>query len=80
MKILKYGEGYPKTVVCDKCGSELEYEPCDVFCAYGASTMDGSIEETKNITCPVCKHNIELETRVIYCSTLVEPKKRWWQR
>lgn len=80
MKILKYGEGYLKTVVCDKCGSELEYEPFDVFCTYGASTVDGGIEEAQNIICPVCKHNIELETRVIGCPTPDKQKKRWWQR
>ena len=79
MKVLKYGEGYPKIVVCDKCGSELEYEPYDVWCNYGID-MFGSIKEDQLITCPVCRHNIELGTITLSKSTPVQPKKRWWQR
>lgn len=45
MQIISRGyAGEPKRIVCDSCGSELEYEPIDVY--YGS---DGSF-----IDCPVC--------------------------
>lgn len=45
MRIISRGDaGEPKRIVCDSCGSELEYEPIDVY--YGS---DGSF-----IDCPVC--------------------------
>lgn len=30
MKVLKYGEGYPKTILCDECESTLEYKTEDI--------------------------------------------------
>ena len=45
MRIISRGDaGEPKRIVCDSCGSELEYEPIDVYCG-----LDGSF-----IDCPVC--------------------------
>lgn len=45
MRIISRGDaGEPKRIVCDSCGSELEYEPIDVY--YGS---DGSF-----VDCPVC--------------------------
>lgn len=89
MKILKYGDGYTKTVICDTCGSELEYEPIDVFCVYNSRFVDDNnryhIEQETVITCPVCNHNIVLEKSIVQGSTPIElevepkPKKKWWQ-
>ena len=89
MKILKYGEGYPKTVTCDKCGSELEYETEDVYFYYKTNYVhDNKIvfsEQHKALNCPVCNHTINLETLLVQYPVLVEPevktepKKRWWQ-
>lgn len=76
MKILKYGEGYPKTVTCEHCKSELEYDTKDVFC--WSDVLD-EIVDMGIITCPVCNQSI-----VVYkhCRPLPEypKKKRWWQR
>lgn len=89
MKILKYGEGYPKTCTCDKCGSELEYEPSDTYwCTVSHFEDDNNIyheEKHKLIICPVCDQTITLEALWLQGPTLVNPevelkKKRWWQR
>lgn len=72
MKILKYGEGYPKTVVCEHCKSELEYDNKDVF--YWSDVLD-EIVDMGAITCPVCDQSI-----VVYEHTrprIDYPKKRW---
>ena len=45
---------FPKGLLCDGCGSELEYEKSDIeFGAYGC----GSIK------CPLCEYNNELWTK-----------------
>lgn len=45
MRIISRGDvGEPKRIVCDSCGSELEYDPIDVY-----QGSDGSF-----IDCPVC--------------------------
>ena len=90
MKILKYGEGYPKTVTCEHCGSELEYETNDVYSYYKTNYLnDNKIvfsEQHKALNCPVCQYSIDLETLLIQYPVLVEPEvktkpnKRWWQR
>jgi ribosomal protein S27E len=90
MKILKYGDGYPKTVVCEHCGSELEYETNDVYSYYKTNYLnDNKIvfsEQHKTLDCPVCKYAIDLETLLIQYPVLVEPevktqpKKGWWQK
>ena len=76
MKILKYGEGYPKTVTCDKCQSELEYNSEDI---YSWNDLLDEIVTIGIITCPVCGEAIEVyrfsRPRPIY-----PKKKRWWQR
>jgi hypothetical protein len=90
MKILKYGEGYPKTCTCDKCGSELEYEQSDTYwCTVHHFEDDNNIyheEKHKLIICPVCDQTITLETVCLQSCVAVapevlpKPKKRWWQR
>ena len=90
MKILKYGEGYPKICTCKFCDSELEYETEDVYCYYKHNYVNDNkivfVEEYKVIDCPVCRHSIDLETLLVQCPILVNPevepkqKKRWWQR
>ena len=76
MKILKYGEGYPKTITCEHCNSELEYEGSDIL-----SQMDmyaDRIETFKSIKCPVCGELIDVD----FCIRLLEPqpkKKKWWE-
>ena len=75
MKILKYGEGYPKTITCSNCKSELEYEPSDVY-----SFTDHFIEESKTteyIKCPVCNKAITVQIHSI--SHVTQKEKRWWQ-
>ena len=75
MKILKYGDGYPKTVTCDKCKSELEYNINDIH-------TDNSIyfdhtESEKTIKCPVCGHRIVVDTFVHWFIVPEEKKKKW---
>lgn len=76
MKILKYGEGYPKTVVCEHCKSELEYDNKDVFC--WSDVLD-EIVDMGIITCPVCGLPVVVYKR---CRPIPDypKKKRWWQR
>ena len=77
MKILKYGEGYPKTVTCDYCQSELEYDASDV-----SSVNNVYMDRTETIyyiKCPVCSDVIKVDVRISQLYT-DEPKKGWWQR
>lgn len=55
MKILKYGEGYPKTVVCEHCKSELEYNSKDI---YSWTDVLEEFVTTGIITCPVCGNSV----------------------
>lgn len=92
MRILKYGEGYPKIAVCDKCLSKLEYDPNDIEVSitdHDLNSGDGKIQRWQRlyINCPVCKHSILLESKVIFeyqraSLTPIAPikKKRWWQK
>lgn len=96
MKILEYGEGYPKMTVCDKCQSKLEYNPDDIEVSMTDRKLnlsDDKIQRWRNvyITCPVCKHSIRLESQVLFeyknpSPKIIKPietpakKKRWWQR
>lgn len=96
MKILQYGDGYPKMAVCDKCQSKLEYDPDDIEVSitdYNLNLGDEKIQRWRNvyITCPVCKHSIRLEAQVLYEYKNPAPrivkqpetptkKKRWWQK
>lgn len=80
MKILKYGEGYPKTITCNKCKSELEYVSDDVRDT--STTITSSVPGVKYITydfkvleCPVCGHSVILNSHCkdIYYDIKVEP-------
>ena len=75
MKILKYGEGYPKTVTCHKCKSELEYDSKDV---YSWNDLLDEIITIGIITCPVCDEKIEVY-RYSHPRLNCRRKKRWWQ-
>jgi hypothetical protein len=78
MKILKYGEGYPETVVCDHCKSELEYELKDIHMSTD-HYMERS-ETFKWIKCPVCGGEIMIDVIIVTHEQLDKSKKRWWQR
>lgn len=76
MKILTYGDGYPKIKICGRCNSELEYNFEDIFS--WTDTLD-ELVTTGIITCPVCGNSIVVfqYSRPRYD---IKPKKRWWQR
>jgi hypothetical protein len=76
MKILKYGEGYPKTVVCDNCKSELEYNSKDIYSRTDA--LDEFIT-TGIITCPVCGKTVVVFQHSHPRLDLIK-KKWWWER
>lgn len=87
MKVLKYGEGYPKTIFCDECKSTLEYSIADIKeKSRRAYNPDPFIEYheyiDKYLVCPVCNHRITLD--LIYYLTKYreipseEPKKKRW--
>ena len=84
MKILKYGEGYPKTVTCDNCKSELEYTPTDIRhtqeTEFSSDPLEGyRIVRVEYVVCPVCGDMIHTFTAPIWsCSE--KSKKRWWQK
>lgn len=76
MKILKYGEGYPKTITCEQCNSELEYEGTDIF--EHTDFYRERSETFKLIKCPVCGEEIMVD--VVFCelkNAITEKKKRW---
>lgn len=64
MKILKYGEGYPKTAICPSCKSELEYELNDIQ-DYMTIYTDKT-EHHKDIRCPVCGKQFDVYTYISY--------------
>lgn len=76
MKILKYGEGYPKTITCKKCHSELEYNHEDIYSWTDA--LDEFVT-TGIITCPVCGESVVVFQHARPRFDL-RRKKRWWQR
>jgi hypothetical protein len=84
MKILKYGEGYPKTVVCDNCKSELEYTLADIKHTQETEYTNDPLEDCRivrveYVVCPVCGDMIRTFTAPIWsCSE--ESKKWWWPR
>lgn len=76
MKILKYGEGYPKTVVCDNCKSELEYNDREVFSWTDA--LDEFVT-TGIITCLVCGKQVVVFQHTSPRIDLPQKKsKKWW--
>jgi uncharacterized protein with PIN domain len=91
MKILKYGEGYPKTVVCTECNSELEYNASDVetFESECIDMVNNKVQAYRRsyIFCPVCERIVDLGKDVLFeyelppsSDTKPTQKKRWWQR
>lgn len=79
MKVLKYGEGYPKTATCGNCQSELQYELNDIKHKYqwvdSADPLILSKQlDTSYIECPVCGEHITLDSNV----TQTEYIKKWW--
>lgn len=84
MKILKYGEGYPKTVTCDTCKSELEYNLADIETYKDVQFVSDpfikyNIVETYNIKCPVCGHKVYAGERVIE-SVPRDNSDIWWKK
>lgn len=69
MKILKYGEGYPRTVTCEHCGSELEYTMKDLdYSEYTIVYPETHTEEVhweEHINCPVCTEMIQISDKVL---------------
>lgn len=85
MKILKYGEGYPKTVTCECCESELEYTLTDIKhtqeIEYTSDPLvDDSIVRIEYVVCPVCGDMVRIFTAPIWSCSSEEFKKRRWQR
>ena len=79
MKILKYGEGYPKTATCGNCQSVLQYELNDIhhkIKAVESSDPLVSFHDTdiSYIMCPVCGEEIVVDSKIIE-TYLVE---KWW--
>ena len=82
MKILKYGEGYPKTVTCEHCKSELEYTLTDIKHTTETEYTSGSLEDyrivrTEYIVCPVCGDMVRTFSAPIWAPS-EGSKKRWW--
>jgi hypothetical protein len=70
MKIIKYGEGYPKTCTCDDCKSELEYTFKDIKCDRRSGLSDDplikyQIVEIDYVECPVCGSTVNINKKVI---------------
>lgn len=93
MKILKYGDGYPKTVTCEHCKSTIEYISNDInesetTCRVSDSMVESVKYRVKYLICPMCHLYIMLDkdVREIQYKTETrlqepeQPKKRWWQR
>jgi hypothetical protein len=83
MKILKYGEGYPKTATCKECKSELEYVLTDIKHYTDSEFPDGNIMEYNivgidYIVCPVCGAEIRVESRIIEHIGKKSKKKKQW--
>ena len=71
MKVIKEGTTHLTDITCDRCESELKYEPHDVKHAL-------EIEEVvKYVWCPVCHHKIIIERKHIN-DPAPKPKKWWW--
>lgn len=82
MKVLKYGEGYPKTVTCGKCKSELEYTITDIQHAQDVeytsdSLVDYQLLRVEYIVCPVCGQSVRTFSAPIW--SIDSKKRKWWQ-
>lgn len=62
MKIIKYGEGYPIRITCNKCESILEIELEDIRASVEQFMLKQ--ECTKYIVCPVCGEKSVIEKTV----------------
>ena len=93
MKILTYGDGYPKTITCDKCKSILEYISEDINESemtrrVNDPKVESATYRVKYLICPVCHSYIVLgqDVKAIQYKTESQPqehekpKKRWWKR
>lgn len=63
MKIIKYGEGYPIQITCNKCKSILEIELADIHSYTEQFVLKQ--EHTKYIICPVCGERNITEKEVV---------------
>ena len=72
MKVVKEGTTHLTDITCDRCESELQYEPNDVRHSL-------RIEEVITyVWCPVCRHQIIIERKHI--DDPVPKKRKWWHR
>ena len=79
MKVLKYGEGYPKTATCGNCHSELQYKLKDIFYRSDrVRSADPLIAyedvDVHYIWCPVCGQDITVSSKVTYTQIV----DKWW--
>ena len=77
MRILEYGEDYPKTVACEHCNSKLEYEGDDIFSH--TDIYSDRTETFKYIKCPVCGESIDVDVRLVKLFEPQPKKKKWWE-
>ena len=86
MKVLKYGEGYPKTAQCTQCLSELEYNFKDTNFYISEENSNNPLIHHLNvrvdyIRCPVCGNIIWIHKEVVSEEYVGDTKKkRWWQK
>lgn len=85
MKVLKYGEGYPKRIFCDKCESTLEYDIKDIENKikriYNPDSYTDYIDYIeRTLICPVCNNYIIFDSRIHKIVLKETPKKKWWQK
>ena len=84
MKVIKYGPGHePKTIICSKCHSEIEYINADIKWHFSkVKTKDNTYQMSllDYLECPVCNSWIELSRTLedILPATKQESKKRKW--
>ena len=75
MKVIKEGTAHFKNITCDRCESELQYEPKDMY--YEKDVYLDREEYFYYIDCPVCGKTINVDKRVV---KYAKPKKqKWWQ-
>ena len=69
MKIIKYGDGYPRRVTCVNCFSVLEIELSDIYSTKSTPTMtkNGVLvsNESKYVICPVCGDSNTIDENTI---------------
>ncbi len=78
MEVIKKGDAHLRDAFCERCKSELKYEPKDVYCS--TDLYQGIAEKKYVIRCPVCNHIIVINTETISVEKQ-KPKKKfkfWW--